>query len=112
MAQTTPEGLNLRVPALQQLLGALPEEVPVLARLASPVAHVDRSDPPALILHGDHDTSIPVSQALEFVGAYRQVGLVAELEIVHGVGHVAQPFFGPGEPAERVIEFLHRTIGR
>lgn len=112
LAQTTPEGLNLRVPALQMLLGALPEEVPVLARLASPVAHVDRGDPPALILHGDQDGSIPVNQALEFDGAYRQVGLVAELVIVHGAGHVAQPFFGPGEPAERVIEFLHRTIGR
>jgi dipeptidyl aminopeptidase/acylaminoacyl peptidase len=73
---------------------------------------VDRTDPPALILHGDQDGSIPVNQALELDGAYRQVGLVAELVIVHGVGHVAGPFFGPGDPAERVIAFLHRTIGR
>lgn len=110
--QSTPEGLKLRVPAVQMLLGGLPEEVPDLARLASPVAHVDRSDPPVIILHGDQDLSIPVNQALELDGAYRRAGLVAELLIVPGVGHVARPFFGPGEAAERVIGFLQRTLGR
>lgn len=112
ISQTTPEGLQLRVPALQLLLGALPEEVPELARLASPVTHVDRADPPALILHGDQDASIPVSQALELEGAYRKVGIVPDMLIVSGAGHVARPFFGPGEAQEHVIEFLHRTIGR
>lgn len=110
--QTTPEGLKLRVPAVQSLLGGLPEEVPELARLASPVAHVDRSDPPLIILHGDQDTNIPVNQALELDGAYRRAGLVAELLIVPGVGHVARPFFGPGDAADRVIGFLQRTLGR
>jgi acetyl esterase/lipase len=112
IAHTPPSGLALRVPALQLLLGGLPDEVPELTRLASPVAHVDRADPPVLILHGDQDTNIPVIQALELEGAYRRAGIVAEMVIVNGVGHTARPFFGPGEPAERVIGFLHRTIGR
>lgn len=112
IAQSTPEGLKVRVPALHLLLGALPEAVPELARLASPVSHVDVRDPPALILHGDQDLTMPVNQALELEGAYRRAGLLAELVIVPGVGHVAQPFFGEGEAQERVMEFLHRTIGR
>jgi acetyl esterase/lipase len=110
--QSTAEGQKSRIPAVQMLLGGLPEEVPELARLASPVAHVDRNDPPLIILHGDQDLRIPVNQALELDGAYRRAGLVAELVIVPGVGHVARPFFGPGEPADRVFAFLRRTIGR
>jgi acetyl esterase/lipase len=112
ISQSTPEGLKIRVPALQLLLGGAPTEVPDLARLASPVAHVDRSDPPAIILHGDQDLTMPVNQALELDAAYRTAGLVAELVIVNGVGHVARPFFGEGEAQQRVVEFLHRTIGR
>lgn len=112
ISQSTPEGLKLRVPAVQLLLGALPEEVPELARLASPVTHVDRGDPPILILHGDQDVNLPVNQALELDAAYRRAGLVAQLHIVNGVGHTARPFFGPGEAQDTAVQFLQRTIGR
>lgn len=112
LAQSTAEGLKMRLPAVQLLLGDVPEAVPELAQLASPVTHVDRGDPPLLILHGDQDLTMPVNQALELDAAYRNAGLVAEMIIVNGVGHVARPFFGPGEPADRAIEFLQRTIGR
>ena len=102
----------MRVPALQMLLGGLPEDVPQLTLLASPIEHVDGSDPPVLILHGDQDQTIPVNQALELDAAYRRAGLVAEMMIVNGVGHVARPFFNDGPALERAVEFLHRTIGR
>lgn len=45
LSQSTTHGLSVRVPALQLLLGGQPDAVPVLARLASPVFHVDASDP-------------------------------------------------------------------
>lgn len=111
VAQSTPEGLKVRVPALQGLLGALPVDVPELALLASPVEHVDAGDPPVLILHGDQDELMPVNQALELDAAYRRAGLVAEMMIINGVGHVARPFFS-GPATERAVDFLHRTIGR
>lgn len=110
--QSTPDGLKVRVPAVQLLLGGLPDEVPELARLASPVAHVDGDDPPILILHGDQDLTIPVNQALELDGAYRRAGRVAELMIIPGAGHVARPFFNDAPAVNRAVEFLHRTIGR
>jgi acetyl esterase/lipase len=110
LAQSAPEGLKVRVPALQSLFGALPDEVPELAALASPVTHVDPSDPPLLILHGNQDLTIPVEQALELDAAYRNAGLAAETIILDGVGHMARPFF-TGEPVRQVIDFLHRTIG-
>jgi dipeptidyl aminopeptidase/acylaminoacyl peptidase len=103
--------LKVRVPALQLLLGALPDQVPELAQLASPVTHVDRGDPPLLVLHGNKDLTMPVEQAMELDAAYRNAGLVPRTIILDGVGHVARPFF-TGEPVQQVIEFLHGTIGR
>ena len=111
LAQSTPFGLAMREPALRRLLGGLPDAVPDAAKLASPVFHVDAKDPPLLLLHGDQDRQMPINQLHELDGAYARVGLKAETFILHGVGHDGEPFY-KGEPAERVVDFLHRTIGR
>ena len=111
LAQSTPFGLNVREPALKLLLGDLPDKVPELARLASPVAHAGAGDPPALLLHGNQDRQMPVNQLLELEAAYRRAGLSIETMIVDGAGH-GDKVFQSGEPAERVVTFLRRTIGR
>src|SRR4029078_11548406 len=86
-------GLSVRVPALDLLLGGQPEDVPALARLASPVFHVDRNDPPLLLMHGDQDQQMPVNQALELWGAYEKVKAPVQLEIVQGAGHGGRMFY-------------------
>ena len=48
LSQSTPHGLSVRVPGLELLLGGPPGKQPELARLASPVYHVDPEDPPLL----------------------------------------------------------------
>ena len=111
LAQSTPFGVEVRVPALKRLLGEQPEKVPDIARLASPVFHVDAKDPPLLLLHGDQDRQMPINQLHELDGAYAKAGLKAETLVLHGVGHDGSPFF-TGEPAARVVDFLRRTIGR
>jgi acetyl esterase/lipase len=110
LAQSTPVGLAVRAPALQRLLGAAPDKVPERAKLASPIFHVDRNDPPILLLHGDQDTQMPLNQVYEMQWAYEQVGLHAEVLILHGVDHDAGPFFRDA-PVERVVKFLKHTIG-
>ncbi len=90
--QSTPHGLSVRKPALDLLLGGQPEAVPDLARLASPVFHVDAGDPPLLLLHGDQDIQMPVNQALELQGAYEKVGRPVQLVIMHGSGHGGPAF--------------------
>jgi acetyl esterase/lipase len=110
LAQSTPDGLKLRAPALERLLGASPDKVPALTALASPVTHVDRNDPPAFLLHGDQDLQMPVNQLLELQAAYRKAGLSAETLIVNGAGH-GSPQFSTGEPLEAVVGFLRRTLG-
>lgn len=111
LAQSTPHGLNVREPALKLLLGALPESAKELAELASPVFHVDRSDPPLLLVHGDQDPQMPINQAHELEGAYKQLGLDVSLDVVHGAAHGGNAFFS-GDHLTRALEFLHRTIGR
>jgi acetyl esterase/lipase len=111
LAQSTPFGLNVRRPALERLLGALPENAKELAMLASPVTHVDRSDPPLLLLHGDQDPQMPINQSHELQGAYRKLGLDVDFDVLHGAAHGGDAFF-TGEPLERAVKFLQRTIGK
>jgi acetyl esterase/lipase len=110
LAQSTPTGLAVREPALKRLLGNAPAQVPELAKLASPIFHVDRNDPPLMLLHGDQDTQMPLNQLYEMQWAYEQVGRHAEVLILHGVDHDAVPFFREA-PVAQVVRFLKRNIG-
>lgn len=109
LAQSTPHGLSVRVPAFKLLLGGLPEDHPDLARLASPVEHVGRGDPPLLILHGDQDPQVPINQSHELDGAYQSAKLDVCFEVVHGAGHGGAAFFDAQRQA-RIARFLERTI--
>jgi acetyl esterase/lipase len=111
LAQSTPAGLAVREPALKRLLGASPDQVPALAKLASPIFHVNHNAPPVLLLHGDQDTQMPLNQLYEMQWAYEQAGRHAEVLILHGVDHDAGPFFRDA-PVERVVQFLKHTISR
>lgn len=93
LSQSTPHGLNVRVPALELLLGGQPTNVLALARLASPVFHVDRHDPPLLLLHGDQDPQMPINQSHELCGAYQKVKAPVQLEVVHGAAHGGAAFY-------------------
>ncbi len=92
LAQSTPHGLSVRAPALDLLLGAQPDKAPELARLASPVFHVDASDPPLYMLHGDQDNQMPINQSHELEAAYQQQRLRVRFEVVHGSGHGGPAF--------------------
>jgi acetyl esterase/lipase len=92
LSQSTPHGLSVRRPALDLLLGAQPEAAPELARLASPVFHVNAKDPPLLMFHGDQDNQMPINQSLELQGAYEKLGLRVRFVTVHGAGHGGAAF--------------------
>lgn len=109
LKQSTPHGLSVRVPALDLLLGGQPDAVPTLARLASPVSHVDRSDPPLLLLHGDQDPQMPINQALELFGAYKKAKADVQFEVVHGAAHGGAIFFD-AERLAVVKKFLRRVF--
>ena len=107
LKQSTPHGLKVRVPALELLLGGQPDDLPAVARLASPVFHVDRSDPPLLLLHGDQDPQMPINQSHELCGAYKKVGAPVQFEVVHGAAHGGDAFYDTDRMAI-VKDFLRR----
>lgn len=109
LPQSTPFGLGVRIPALQLLFRGQPEEKPELAKLASPVAHVDANDPPLLLIHGDQDPQMPVAQSLEFVGAYERVGLKAKFVPLHGSVHGGKEFYD--EKRLALVEEFLRAAG-
>jgi acetyl esterase/lipase len=109
LAQSTPHGLSVRVPALQLLLGGQPEEKPELARLASPVAHIDANDPPLLLLHGDADPQMPVEQSYELERAYTAAGRPVKLVIIPGAKHGGKEFYDDARTAV-VAEFLRENL--
>jgi acetyl esterase/lipase len=109
LAQSTPHGLKVRVPALELLLGGPPEEKGELARLASPVAHVDDKDPPLLLLHGDQDPQMPINQSHELHGKYKEANRPVEFVVIHGGVHGGAGFYEPAM-LMRVRTFIERHV--
>ncbi len=110
LSQSTPFGLEMRRPALELLLGGQPDQQPELARLASPVLHLDPADPPLWLIHGDQDPQMPVNQSLELHGAYQSLGLTSHLEIVYGGKHGGDEFFAD-EQLDRIARQMQDALG-
>jgi acetyl esterase/lipase len=111
LKQSTPHGLSVRVPALQLLLGSQPDENAALAKLASPVFHVDKSDPPLLMIHGDYDPQVPINQSHELHGRYKELGLSARLEVIYGGAHGGREFYDQAR-IDLVDQFLTKHLRR
>ena len=111
LKQSTPYGLNMRMPALDLLLGGQPEAVVELAKLASPVFQVDASDPPLFLAHGDQDPQMPINQSHELKGAYEKLGLPVVFKVMHGSAHGGPAFTDEGSLAQ-IDSFLRAHLPR
>lgn len=109
LSQSTPHGLSVRIPALDLLIGGQPEDVPAMARQASPVFYVDASDPPLHMLHGDQDPQMPINQSHELQHAYEQAGAIVQFDVVYGGGHSGAAFWDDTRSA-LVRKFLEENL--
>lgn len=109
LAQSTPHGIAMRVPALELLLGGQPTDLPELARLASPVFQVGANDPPLLLLHGDQDPQMPINQSHELQGAYEALDLPVVFKVMHGSAHGGPAFSSP-ETLDFIDTFLRKYL--
>jgi acetyl esterase/lipase len=109
LTQSTEFGLKVRVPALQLLLGGQPNEKADLAKLASPVAHLDSNDPPLLLIHGDADPQMPPAQSQEFATAYESHHLLVQFITLPGSKHGGDEFFD-AERTSMVAKFLQMHL--
>ncbi|WP_395732258.1 alpha/beta fold hydrolase [Prosthecobacter sp.] len=109
LSQSTPKGRDFRIPALKLLLGDTPDKKPALAKLASPVAHLDKSDPPLLLIHGDADPQMPPQQSQELAKAYESLGLPVTLILLPGSLHGGAEFYDE-ERTALVAKFLDKVL--
>ena len=110
LAQSSPHGRSVRIPALDALLGAQPDAVPALARQASPVFQLDAHDPPLFLLHGDKDDQMPPEQARELAAAYEKLGLPLHFEMIPGAVH-SDPAFTTEARLRAMDQFLRQHLG-
>ena len=109
LSQSTPKGRDFRIPALKLLLGDTPDKKPELAKLASPVTHLDKHDPPLLLIHGDADPQMPPQQSQELAQAYESLGLPVTLILLPGSLHGGAEFYDE-EHTARVAKFLDKVL--
>lgn len=94
-----------------KLLGATVGEVPEKARHASALHHVSADDPPFLVMHGEKDPGVPISQSERFVAELKRAGVDVTWQVVKGAGHGGKEFKTP-EVRRIVREFFERTLKR
>jgi acetyl esterase/lipase len=96
------------------LLGcALARCAPELVRLSNATSFLDAGDPPFLVMHGDADTAVPMSQSRKFVDALQAKGVRAQLEIIPGANHVWMGASAAQADGilKTVFDFLDRSFG-
>jgi acetyl esterase/lipase len=94
---------------LTGFLGGTPEQVKTAYLDASPVQHVSKATPPALLLHGADDPLVLLEQAEVFAAALEKAGVPVELVRMEGAGHGG---FGkePEKIFARMTAFLQRYL--
>ena len=74
-------------PAVEKYLGCKPADCRATAELASPVTHLDKDDPPALLIHGNIDKVVPLAQSQKFHDAMLAKKIPCKFLMIDGVGH-------------------------
>ena len=92
-----------------KLLGCTVKDCPDLANLASGLDQVSSDDAPFLIMHGDLDPGVPVTQSTRFYEKLKAHGVHAELEIISGAGH-GGPLFATKELQGRILAFFDQFL--
>jgi acetyl esterase/lipase len=99
------------------LLRCKPVECPAdRIAAASPISYIDAKDPPSLLIHGEKDAVVDVSQSRAAEAKLRSVGASVESIYIPGVDH---SFIGATLPETRAatlkatnatFDFFHKTL--
>ena len=75
----------------------------------SPIVHVSPDDPPTLLIHGDKDDLVPISNSQRIHEAFQQNKVKSEFITIAGAGHGFQ-----GEDAKRasaaMVSWFEQTL--
>jgi acetyl esterase/lipase len=91
------------------LLGGTVTDKSELAKEASPIAYIDKGDPPFLIVQGEKDESVNPDQATALNTRLIAAGIKSELIIVPGAPHYGV-MFDAENIRERIFFFLKKYL--
>jgi len=94
---------------VEKLLGGPVKDNAEKARLASPITHVTSDDAPILIMHGDKDALVPLSQSESFTAALKKAGVEVTFQVLPGAGHGGAAFTSP-ESNKLIEDFFARHL--
>ena len=101
------EALLLNGPAFKDFAGASVNADPQKAKAASPIGHVDGTEPPFLLMHGSGDKVVSPLQSKKMFEALQNKKVEAEYVLVRGAEHGDLPWYQPGV-ISRVVNFFDR----
>ena len=105
------EALLLNGPAFKDFAGASVNADPEKAKAASPIGHVDGTEPPFLLMHGSGDKMVSPLQSKKMFEALQNKKVEAEYVLVRGAEHGDLPWYQPGV-ISRVVNFFDRHLKR
>ena len=105
------EALLLNGPAFKDFAGASVNADPQKAKEASPIGHVDGTEPPFLLMHGSGDKVVSPLQSKKMFEALQNKKVEAEYVLVRGAEHGDLPWYQPGV-ISRVVNFFDRHLKR
>ena len=94
---------------VSKLLGGPAAENKEKAAAASPVTYVAKGDPPFLIIHGDMDPLVSVSQSEVLAEALKKAGDDVTLKVLPGAKHGGREFATP-ETRKVIREFFDKHL--
>lgn len=97
---------------ITQMLGSDPQKDEEKARKASPVTYVNKSAAPFLIIHGNRDDLVPLSQSETLADALKNSGVDVTLKIVKDAGHGGPGFTSPDDLALIENFFAKHLVNR
>lgn len=105
------EALLLNGPAFKDFAGASVNADPQKAKAASPIGHVDGTEPPFLLMHGSGDKVVSPLQSKKMFEALQNKKVEAEYVLVRGAEHGDLPWYQPSV-ISRVVNFFDRHLKR
>ena len=96
----------------RNVMKTTPDLDPEAYRRASPLDQVRSDAPPFLVIHGTHDSLVPVPESRHFAEALTALGASVELVEVYGAQHAFDALGGVRTRAlaEVIREFLDRAV--
>jgi acetyl esterase/lipase len=106
--------LAFRLPSgnriLTKLMGVSGEDDPRAWEAASPIWNVTPQTAPFLVVHGKHDHTVYITQAVTFVDELKQKGVPVKF-VKTNDGHIYSTFWSKYQLATNSVRFLRKTLG-